>query len=82
VEEKGIGTVLTISLGVLLGGALLRTFAGPLALVTPWLLGDVAVSIAAGDVIPPALWLPVASTALLSLLLIGVAIRGFARQEL
>jgi ABC-2 type transport system permease protein len=76
------GTVLAISLGVLLGGALLSSFIGPVALATPWLLGDVAVAIAAGDVIPPMLWIPVAGTALLSVLLIVGAILGFARQEL
>jgi ABC-2 type transport system permease protein len=75
-------TVLGISLGVLLLGTLLRSVAGPVALVTPWLLGDIAGAIALGGAVPEAFRLPPAATALLTVVMIAAAAAGFERSEL
>jgi ABC-2 type transport system permease protein len=75
-------TVLGICLGILLLGMLLRGVAGPVALVTPWMLGDLAAALALEDPIPRALWLAPASSAFLTAGFLAGAVAGFNRQEL
>ena len=73
--------VLGISLGTLLIGMLARNFVGRLALLTPWLLSDLAGPVATGEPLTPEMWLPIISTALWSLVFIAVALWRFDRYE-
>jgi ABC-2 type transport system permease protein len=74
-------TVLGVSLGTLLIGMVARNFAGRLALLTPWLLSDLAGPVALGDPLTPEMWLPIISTAVLSLVFIAVALSRFEKHE-
>ena len=74
--------VLAASMGFLLLGMLARGLAGPLTLVTPWLLGDVAAASALGNDLPSTLWLPPAATAALTMLFGALAVALFRRREL
>jgi ABC-type transport system involved in multi-copper enzyme maturation permease subunit len=76
------GALLAVTLGSVLGGAVLVDFIGRLAFVTPWLLGNIAVGVAQDVALPPIMWLPVAATALLTLSAIAVAIWRFETAEL
>lgn len=73
--------VLGVSLGILLLGLLLRNFLGPVALVTPWLLPDLAGVVALGEVGQMPLLLPVFSTAIWTLIFIAVGLWRFERLE-
>ena len=71
--------VLGVSLGTLLLGAIARDFVGGLALLTPWLLSDLAGVAAVGEGVGVDLWLPVVATAVWSLAFIFVALWRFER---
>lgn len=73
--------VLGVSLGTLLIGMLARNFAGPLALVTPWLLADLAGPVALGQALTPEMWLPVISTAIWSMIFTAMALWRFEKYE-
>jgi ABC-2 type transport system permease protein len=73
--------VLAVSLGLLLGGMIARNFVGGLALVTPWLLSDLAGLAAVGGALGMEMWLPVAATAVWSLALVALALWRFERLE-
>jgi ABC-2 type transport system permease protein len=72
---------LGVSLGTLLFGLIARNFIGPAALLTPWLLSDLAGVVAMGEPVGLEIWLPILSTAGWSLLFIGVALWRFKRFE-
>lgn len=78
--------VLGASLGMLLGGSLLKDFlanvAGDLVLFTPWTLTGTINAVAMGDPVPGQLWIPVAATIVWALVCLAVAFWAFRRQEL
>jgi ABC-2 type transport system permease protein len=77
------GALLAVTLGSVLGGAVLIDFIGRAAFLTPWPLGNIAVAVAQGAALPAnILWAPVAATALLTAAAIGIAIWRFQRAEL
>lgn len=76
------GTLLAVTLGSVLGGSILVDFIGRAAFVTPWLLGNIAVGIAQRVSLPAIMWVPVAATALLTVIAIVVAIWRFEKAEL
>ena len=73
--------VLGASIGMLFIGMVARNFAGQLALVTPWLLSDLAGAVATGKPLAGEMWLPVISTAVLSLVFLAVALWRSERHE-
>jgi ABC-2 type transport system permease protein len=73
--------VLGVSLGTLLIGLVARNFVGKLTLLTPWLLSDLAGPVAFSEPLTPEMWLPIISTAVLSLVFIAVALWRFERHE-
>lgn len=73
--------VLGVSMGTLFAGMVARNFVGRLALVTPWLLSDLAGPVAIGEPLTLEMWLPIISTALLSLVFIAVALWRFEKHE-
>jgi ABC-2 type transport system permease protein len=73
--------VLGVSLATLFLGMIARDFIGRVALLTPWLLSDLAGLVATGEPFGPEMWLPVLSTALWSLLFNIVAVWRFERLE-
>lgn len=73
--------VLGVSLGTLLIGMVARNFAGQLALLTPWLLSDLAGTVAMGAPLTLEIWLPVVMTTVLSLVFIAVALWRFEKYE-
>lgn len=77
------GALLAVTLGSVLGGAVLVDFVGRVAFITPWLLGNVAVGVAQGAELPAAvMWTPVVATAALTVLAVAVTIWRFQRTEL
>jgi ABC-2 type transport system permease protein len=76
---KNRGVLLGVSLGVLLGGMLLRSL-WPLSLVMPWVLPDLAGRALAGEAL--GLALPVIVTAGWALLFVGAAVLRFESLEL
>lgn len=74
--------VLGVPLAVLLGGSLLSQFAGPLALVTPWLLPQFAAGLVQTPSLPAIMWLPAGLTALWSVLIVAAALWAFELAEL
>jgi ABC-2 type transport system permease protein len=76
------GTLLAVTLGSVLGGAVLVDFIGRVAFVTPWLLGNIAVAVAQGVALPAMMWLPIAATALLTVTAVAVAIWRFEKAAL
>jgi len=77
------GTLLAVTLGSVLGGAVLVDFVGRVAFITPWLLGNVAVGLAQGAALPAAiLWTPIVATSTLTLVAVAVAIWRFDKAEL
>lgn len=73
--------VLGVSLGILLVGMIARDFIGQAALLTPWLLSDLAGPVAIGEPLTLELWLPILSTAAWSFIFITVALWSFQRHE-
>lgn len=73
--------VLGVSMGTLLIGMVARNFAGGLALITPWLLSDLAGVVAIGEPLTLEIWLPIISTAVLSLVFIAAALWWFEKHE-
>ena len=83
VIADGQGALLAVTLGSVLGGAVLVDFVGRAAFLTPWPLGNIAVALAQGAALPAdILWTPVAATAILTLVAVGVAIWRFKHAEL
>lgn len=76
------GTYLAVTLGSALGGMLLVDFIGRAAFVTPWLLNNLAVATAQGISLPPLMLLPIAATAVLTIVAMAVAIWRFEHAEL
>lgn len=76
------GTLLAVTLGSVLGGAVLIDVIGRAAFVTPWLLANIAVAVAQGVSLPTIMWVPIAATAVLTVVAIAVAIWRFERAEL
>jgi hypothetical protein len=77
------GALLAVTLGSVLGGAVLIDFVGRAAFLTPWPLGNIAVAVAQGVALPAnILWAPVAATAFVTAATIGIAIWRFQRAEL
>lgn len=76
------GMVLGISLGSLLGGSMVRGVVGPLGLVTPWTLPDIASIIVSGEPIPSMLIMPIGSTAIWCAVFMAMAIWKFEHSEL
>jgi ABC-2 type transport system permease protein len=74
-------TVLGVSLGTLLVGMLARDFIGRLALFTPWLLSDLAGTVAVGEPLTAEMWLSSLSTVVWSLIFIAVAVWRFEKHE-
>ena len=72
---------LGISLGTLLFGLIARNFIGAVALLTPWLLSDLAGVVAMGEPLGMEIWLSILSTAVWSLLFIAVSLWRFRRFE-
>ncbi|MBE0409425.1 MAG: ABC transporter permease subunit [Anaerolineales bacterium] len=73
--------VLAISLGTLLGGSFLSSIFPPISLITPWMLPDITSLIAIGETIPPLFWIPIISTAIWSIIFVGVALWRFQHHE-
>ena len=77
------GVVLGISLGAALGGALLVNLFPGLGLITPFSLPSFIPMVVQGTVLANIpLWLPIASTGLMSLIFVVVAIRKFNQKGL
>lgn len=78
----GRGPIAGIGIGLLLAGLFFKGML-PQALVylTPWTLGDVAATLAQGDLLDPHWYVPVASTAALTFLFTVFACRRFRRDE-
>jgi len=73
--------VLGVSLGVLLGGWLISIFLGTFAMLTPWSLMTALPAAVLGEPLPLPIWLPIGITAVLSVILVAVAIARFKRLE-
>ena len=77
------GTLLAVTLGSVLGGAVLIDFVGRAAFITPWPLGNIAVAVAQGAALPAfILWAPILATGALTVVAVAVAIWRFERAEL
>lgn len=79
-ESRGL--LLAVTLGSVLGGALLIDFIPLLALTTPWALPNIAGVLALGAQLPVELLLPIVLTTLLTLVAVAVALWRFQRAEL
>ena len=77
------GTLLAVTLGSVLGGAVLVDFVGRVAFATPWPLANIAVAIAQGAALPAAImWAPIVATAALTAVAVTIAIWRFQKAEL
>ena len=77
------GALLAVTLGSVLGGAVLIDFVGRVAFITPWPLGNIAVAVAQGAALPASImWAPILATAALTVVAVAVAIWRFERAEL
>jgi ABC-2 type transport system permease protein len=78
-------TVLGVSLGVLLGGLLivqlLGGYLGTAVMLTPWGMAMVLPAAVLGLPLPLSIWLPIAVTAILSVIFVAVALARFERLE-
>lgn len=78
--------VMGVSLGVLLGGMLLKDVLarvlGEWVFLTPWTLPDAIALTLGGQDLPPAMMTPLITVPLLTLLCLGVMVWQFQRQEL
>jgi ABC-2 type transport system permease protein len=82
VVAKSRGMVLGVTLGSLLGGTLLTNLLGPAAFITPWPLANIAVGVVQGAPLPTIALLPVALTAILTIVAGLAAVWAFERAEL
>ena len=73
--------VLGVTLGTLFIGMIARDFIGPLALLTPWLLSDLAGVVAIGEPLGLEMWLPVISTVAWSFVFTAIALWKFRQHE-
>jgi ABC-2 type transport system permease protein len=73
--------VLGVSLGALLGGSLMGIFWGAFAMLTPWSLMFALPAAVLGEPLPLPVWVPVGMTALLSVIVVAMAIARFERLE-
>jgi len=78
--------VMGVALALLVGGMILSdvlaSFLGNAAFLLPWMLPDAITLAAAGVPLPPVLVMTIVSTAVLTLLCLGIAFWQFGRQEL
>lgn len=78
----GRGPVAGIGIALLLIGLFLKgMLPAVLVYATPWLLGDVAVSIALGQPLDPMWWVPVVATSIATVALVAVAVWRFGHEE-
>lgn len=82
VIANSTGTLLAVTLGSVLGGAILVDFIGGAAFLTPWPLGNIAVGIAMGAPLPPIAWAPIIATAVWTVVALAVAVWRFGKAEL
>lgn len=75
------GVVLGASLGILLGGTLLRSV-WPLSLILPWVLPDMAASVFLGNPLPVQMLVPILMTFVWTVFFILMGVWRFNRQEL
>jgi ABC-2 type transport system permease protein len=75
------GRLLGVSLGALLGGLLIASLLGRYALLTPWSLAGALPAAAMGLPLPLSIWLPLITTAALTLLCCAVALCKFKSLE-
>jgi ABC-2 type transport system permease protein len=75
------GVVLGASLGILLGGTLLRSV-WPLSLILPWVLPDMAASVFLGNPLPVQILVPILMTFVWTVFFILMGVWRFNRQEL
>jgi len=75
------GTLLGVALGMLFGGLLVGSFMGPYSLFTPWSMTAALPAMALQMGLPLPIWLPLCTTAALTLLCIGVALWAFRTME-
>lgn len=76
------GPLLAVTLGSVLGGAVAMDFLPTLAMLTPWLLPNIAGALALEAPLPAELWAPIVATAVLTLVAMAVALWRFQRAEL
>jgi len=78
-------TVLGVSLGLLLGGLLIVQtvggYLGTAVMLTPWGMAMVLPAAVLGLPLPLSIWLPIAVTAILSVIFVAVALARFERLE-
>jgi hypothetical protein len=74
------GAVVGITLGILFGQQLAGNLLGPLAMYLPNALGTLAAVASMGEPLPSVI--PVAGTALLSMVFVAAALWRFRREEL
>jgi ABC-type transport system involved in multi-copper enzyme maturation permease subunit len=75
------GKVLGVTLGMLFGGLLAASFVGTFSLFTPWSMTTVLPAAALEMSLPLPIWLPLTTTAALTLLCIAVALWKFKHLE-
>lgn len=76
------GPLLGVAFGVMFGGMMLTTFLPQLAYILPLNMQDIAIAVAMGQVLPGVAISQLISTAVLSLLFIGIALWRFQHEEL
>jgi len=75
------GTLLGVALGMLFGGLLVGSFMGTYSLFTPWSMTAALPAIALQTPLPLPSWLPLCTTAALTLLCVAVALWRFRTME-
>mgnify|MGYP001339365011 CR=1 FL=1 len=73
--------LLGVPMGVLFGGLLFASFVGSLAIVTPWSLTGVLTATVLEMALPLPVWIPLLSTAVLTVLCVGLTLWKFRRLE-
>ena len=75
------GPVTGIALGFLFLGQFLRSIVPQVAQLMPWVLPDLAAPLALGQALPANAWVSIITTALGTIVCIGVALWRFGREE-
>jgi hypothetical protein len=78
---SGRGPVTGIGVGLVIAGLILGNALRPLAMVLPWPLSAIARGILQGQALPGGWPLPVVATGVWVVVLIGVALWRFSREE-